>query len=421
MNLEIHPIPLPLERLNAYNTDDPEILLRLKRQEADALRDMLRSINRSALKPEHIFKIARNALLAQCNVKKMKFVYKMDEQYHVGIRHQMPKISMEALQELPRHLEVRKVTPECFPQLHALGAEYVIPISYKNEVGAWFLVADFAETDAELENDLIFIETIGIVVSAAIENRALITELVQQESLRRELELAEKIQRQLLTTDFGIVEQADIYAENVSHHHIGGDFYDVISRGDKGYFLCIADVAGKGIGAALLMASIQASLRALILSENELKSVIQKLHRSIHAITRGEQFVTFFIAHVRSTEREIDYINAGHNPPLLLRNGELGELNLGTIPLGIMDLPWIEEGTLPFTPGDLLFLYTDGLVEQHNAADQMLGENPVRAQLMAVQDKDPRTIIMEMNRMYRAWQGEAVQEDDVTMMAVRLG
>lgn len=408
------------ERLNAYKTNDPEILLRLKRQEADALRDVLRSINRSAMTPEHIFKIARNALLAQCNVKKMKFIYKVDDQYHVGIKHQMPKINLEALQELPRHLEIRKVSQECFPHLHAMGAEYIVPITYKNEVGAWFLVADFAETESELENDLIFIETIGIVVSTAIENRALITELVQQESIRRELELAEKIQRQLLTTDFDVIQQADIYAENVSHHHVGGDFYDVISRGEKGFFLCIADVAGKGVGAAMLMASIQASVRALILSENDLKSVVYKLHRSIHAITRGEQFVTFFIAHVRTTDGEIDYINAGHNPPVQFSQGKMRELDKGTIPLGIMELPYMEEETIPYRPGDLFFLYTDGLVEQNNPKEEMLGADAVVAKLGDLLDADPRHIILEMNKLYRSWQGEAVQEDDVTMMAVRM-
>lgn len=408
-----------MERQNAYKTNDPEILLRLKRQEADALRDVLRSINRAALKPEQIFKIARNALLAQCNVRKMMFVYRSDSSYHIGIKHGFGKITMEGLQELPRHLEVRRTSAECFPHLHAMGAEYVVPVNHKNEVGAWFLVSEFAETEAETENDLIFIETIGNVVSAAIENRALVHELVQQESLRRELELAEKIQRQLLTTDFDTLVGAEIYAENVSHHHIGGDFYDLITRGEKGFFLCIADVAGKGIGAALLMASLQAYWRALILSENDLESVVQKLHRNLHAITRGEQFVTFFIAHVRSLDHEIDYINAGHNPPVLISGGQMKELKKGTIPLGIMDLPKIEEGTVPFGKGDMLFLYTDGLVEQHNAADEMLGSERVQASLMDLREASPKHIISELNGLFRQFAGDAIQEDDVTMMAVK--
>jgi sigma-B regulation protein RsbU (phosphoserine phosphatase) len=408
-----------VQRKNAYNTNDPEILLRLKRQEADALRDVVRAIHQSALKPEHIFKIARNALLAQCNVKKMMFVYRLDGLPHVGMKHGFTKITAEALQELPRHLEVRRVTDGCFPHLHTMGVEYVVPLSFKNEVAAWFLVAEFAESEAEAESDLIFIETIGNVVSAGIENRTLIHELVQQESLRRELELAEKIQKQLLTTDFGSVVGAEVYAENMAHHHIGGDFYDVITRGDKGFFLCIADVAGKGIGAALLMASIQAHWRALILSENELVAVVHKLHKSIHSITLGEQFVTFFIAHVRTQDGELDYVNAGHNPPVLLSNGKMQELKLGTIPLGILNLPKVEEGTVAFHPGDLLFLYTDGLVEQRNPADEMLGSDRVHDLVAQLGDADARAAVTRMNALCNDFAQGAIQDDDVTLMAVK--
>lgn len=404
---------------NAYKTNDPEILLRLKRQEADALLDVLRSINQAHHKPEHIFKISRNALLAQCNVRKMKFVYRGDKGFHTGVKMGFGKLDRESLNELPEKLGVIPATEEKHPHLHALGVEYIVPVNYKNEVRAWFLIADFAESEAEKENDLIFIETIANVVSAAIENRNLIKDLVQQESLRRELEVAERIHHQLLTREFEIDSGADIYAENYAHHKIGGDYYDLIPRSEKGYFVCIADVAGKGIGAALLMANLQASLRALILSENSLKTLIHKLHKNIFSISQGEQFVTFFIAHVRTQDNMIDYINAGHNPPVILNSEGLKELKLGTIPIGIVDLPYVEEGSLPYEQGDLMFMYTDGLVEQHNVEDEMLGEERIHALLQEHAKSDSKTIVREMMTLYRDFCGEAVQDDDVTMLALR--
>ncbi len=406
-------------RRQAYNTNDPELLLRLKRQEADALRDVLRSINQAHLRPEHIFKVARNTLLAQCEVHKMKFVYRNEEGYHVGLRHGFPIMPPEAIQELPIHLDPLQVDPVLHPVLHGMGVEYIVPVNYRNQVAAWFLVAEFAESDAERENDLIFIEIIGNVVSAALENRSLIEDIVQQESLRRELEVAGRIQKQLLPTDFSAIETAQVYAENHAHHHIGGDFYDVISRGEKGFFLCIADVAGKGIGAALLMANLQANLRALILSENDLQSVVEKLHKILYNITHGEQFVTFFIAHVRPPEQEIDYINAGHNPPLLMRNGRLQEFDIGTIPLGIIDLPGIEEATVKYEAGDTLFMYTDGLMEQHNKADKMLGEHRIHFTLAEYPDRNVKEIVAAMRAMYDDFCQGAEQEDDVTLLAVR--
>lgn len=406
-------------RRNAYKTNDSELLLQLKRQEADALLDVLRSMNKSDLKPEHIFKVARNTLLAQCEVKKMAFIYKTDEGMQTGVRMGFPVISESVIAEFPDTLNTLRVTPEEKPKLFALGVEYVVPVNFKNEVNAWFLVSDFAETKEELENDLIFIEIIGNVVSTALENRSLIADMVAQESLRRELEVAEKIQQQLLVTDFSVIEAAEVFGRNYSHHHVGGDFYDVVTRGEKGYFLCIADVAGKGIGAALLMANLQANLRALILSETSLESLVQKLHKLLYAATQGEQFVTFFIAHVRPPEKEIDYINAGHNPPLLVKDGVLRELNAGTIPLGIMDLPGIEEETVRYEEGELLFMYTDGLMEQHNEDDVMLGEHRIHTRLSALAEKSAKEIVDEMCIMYDEFAGDAEQADDVTMLAVK--
>jgi sigma-B regulation protein RsbU (phosphoserine phosphatase) len=406
-------------RDNVYRTNDPEQLLRLKRQEADALLDVLRSINQAHLRPEHIFKIARNALLAQCNVRKMKFIYRTDEGYKVGVRMGFPKMEESSYEELPSTLGVIPVDPVHHPKLSAYGVEWIVPVNYQNKARAWLMVADFAETKAELKNDLIFIETIGNVVSAAVENRSLIEEMIQQESLKRELEVAETIQMQLLPHDFSEVVGAEVFAQNTSHHKIGGDYYDVVSRGEKGFFVCIADVAGKGIGAALLMANLQANLRALILSENDLESIIHKLHKSVYNVTRGDKFVTLFLAHVRSHDGEIDYINAGHNPPLLYRKGGREELREGTIPIGIIDLPTVGQGTVQFSPGDMLFLYTDGLVEQHNSKGEMLGEERIYAKVDELLNEDAQSIVEGLASMYKEFTGDTIRDDDVTMMAVR--
>ncbi len=407
-------------RRNYYNTDDPEVLLRLKRQEADALRDVLRSINTRQLKRRQIFMIAQNTLMAQLGVRKMLFVYRHDDELNYGMVRGIPKLDDEAVLELPTELKVVQVVPDVHQGLHERGVEYIVPINYRNAVNAWFLVANFAETEAETENDLIFIETIGNIISTALENRSLIKELVEQESLRRELEVAERIQQQLLPDDFSIVKQADIYASNFSHHKIGGDYFDVIPRSFNGYFLCIADVAGKGIAAALLMANLQANLRALILSENRLVDVVQKLHVLLSKVTRGEKFVTFFIANVRPDERRIDYINAGHNAPLHIQGDKVTELEAGTIPLGIVNLPEIHEGSFHYEPGDLLFMYTDGLVEQHNKEDVMFGEERIVERLMETKDQPAREIVEDMTELYNEFTGNSVRDDDVTVMAVKL-
>ncbi|MCB9233798.1 MAG: PP2C family protein-serine/threonine phosphatase [Bacteroidia bacterium] len=404
---------------NVYNSSDPETLLRLKRQEADALLDVIRSFNSARNKPEHMFKIAQNTLLAQLGVLKMRFIYRNDQGLQTGINWGFGEFSEGFEAELPEKVGVADACNAAQPRLCQAGVESIVAVKFRNEVGAWFLVADFFETENEKKGDLIFIETLANLLSAALENRYLVREIVRQETVARELEVAEKIQKGLLATEFPDIRGASVSAHNVPHSHIGGDFYDVIPRGDLGFFICIADVAGKGIGAALLMANLQAQVRALILSQNSLEAVIRKLHENLLAVTQGEQFVTLFIAHVRTRDHEIDYINAGHNPPYLVRQDGIHPLTEGTIPLGIIDLPSVSQGSTAYHPDDVLFLYTDGLVEQANPSGELFDEKGVLKVLEQIREFDPEKVIMEMELAAGDFAQGTEHSDDVTMVAVK--
>lgn len=405
--------------VNVYDTNDPEKLLQLKRQEADALRDVIRSIYGSRLKPEQFFKITQNVLLAQLRVRKMKFVYRLDGEFVIGLNWRLGELNPDAFLQLSLTEDITPVDAECHPDLFNLGVEYLVPLNFRRGINAWFLVAEFAESDAERENDLIFIETIGNVLAAAVENHILVEEAVRQESIRKELDLAGKIQTQLLIKDFTDIHQATIHTHNMQHHGVGGDFYDVISRGEKGFFVCIADVAGKGIAAALLMANLQANLRALILSQNSLADIINKLHQNIFQITKGERFVTLFLAHIEADSQRITYINAGHNPPVLMKEGKLIRLTEGTIPLGILDLPPFVEGEEHYSAGDSMFLYTDGLVEQPCPADTLFGEERMNEVLQRLTHDSPERIIAEMELSLQAFAEGLPSEDDITLVALR--
>jgi phosphoserine phosphatase RsbU/P len=405
---------------NVYDTTDPNVLLRLRRQEAETVLDVIRSFNDPRLKTEQIFLIAKNTLLAQIGVKKMKFIFRTE----TGLRHG-PEVGFAPMPEaiwaeLPVTIGVKKVTAEKFPLFHQACVEYIVPITFQNKIGAWFLISDFAQSEMEAENDLIFIETIGNILSAAIENRQLVRDMVAQTSLQRELEVAERIQRQLLTHDFDIIPGSEIHALNIAHHHIGGDFFDVIPRGDKGFFVAIADVSGKGVGAALLMANLQAHLRAQLITHDTLEEVIAKMHQILIKITQGDQFVTLFLAYINTNYRIIEYINCGHNPPLLLSNGKVERLTRGTVPLGIIDLPTVELGEVSYQHGDLLVLYTDGLVDQHNAAGELLGEELVLETVMLHKEASSKNLVDELVKLHKGHAAGMPVDDDVTLMAIRL-
>ncbi len=405
---------------NAYNTNDHRTLLELKRLEADALLDILRTINHDELKIAQLCKIARNVLRAQLGAKKVVFYYQDDLNWIEGIRMGFDEFSPEADEELFRLNEVTRIDAQQHPALFATSAEYVLPINNRDEARAYFVVADFADSEMETQSDLIFIETIGSILSVAIRNKQLFQEKMQQELLVRELEVAETIQKQLLISDFSPFQEMDVYAVHIAHHGVGGDFFDIIEKRKGLSFVCIADVSGKGIGAALLMSNLQANLRALCARYNDLGVIIGELNRILFNITVGEKFVTLFLARVDTSRNLLTYVNAGHNYPIYLdRHSGKHPLDKGCILLGIMPELSIEQERLPIRSGDSLFMFTDGVVEQHNAKDEMFGMERVMHVLEEADALSARQIIERVQLDLADFTGDISVSDDITMMCVK--
>ncbi|NJK96919.1 MAG: serine/threonine-protein phosphatase [Bacteroidales bacterium] len=147
---------------------------------------------------------------------------------------------------------------------------------------------------------------------------------------------------------------------------VGGDYYDVIKLDEEEVGFCIADVSGKGISAALLMSNFQATFRALFTKNVPLKFLIERLNERVLSNAKGEKFITFFIGRYNNKTRELEYINAGHNPPLLylIQSEQLTFLRSGCVGLGMLDdIPYVVKGTLQITEPVKILCYTDGLVE----------------------------------------------------------
>jgi len=405
--------------MNVYDTRDPQKLLELKRLEADALLDVMRTINHTDLKISQLCLITRNVLRAQLGVKKMAFYYTFRESWKEGMRVGFPHFDREALSEIYDARTISEVTSDSHPGLFDAQVEYIVPIVLRGEPIAFFLIADFADSEVEAQSDLIFIETLGNILAVAIQNRQLFQDKMEQESLRRELEVAEAIQKQLLISDFSRFKQIDVYGLNEAHHGVGGDFYDIIKRENGQIFVCIADVAGKGIGAALLMSNLQANLRALCAQYNDLETIISELNRILFGITVGEKFVTLFLARVDPNNGQLDYINAGHNYPVFISGGKEQRLDIGCLLLGIMPDVIPQQGSLTYKPGDMLFMFTDGIVEQTNVAGDMYGSEKLVVELEKNQEAASRDVVAAVQVALRAFAGGAPADDDITMLCVK--
>jgi len=404
---------------NAYNTTDPQKLLELKKLEADALLDVLRTINHAEHNIAQLCLIARNVLRAQLGVKKMIFYYESDSEWIEGMRLGFDPLTEDTLEEIKQIHQISPIDLNDFPLLTQAGVEYVVPIDSQGSSQAYFVIADFADSEVEAQNDLIFIETIGNILSVAIRNKQLFKEKMRRELLLQELEVAETIQNQLLISDFSRFKEIDVYGINIPHHHIGGDYYDVIKKGKGTTFVCIADVSGKGIAAALLMSNLQANLRALCAQYNDLGTIIIELNKLLYKITSGDKFVSLFLARIETPHHTFAYANAGHNYPFFIQNNEVIQLDRGCLLLGVVPELEVEEDTLNYEPKDMLFMYTDGVPEQRDFHEQMFGQDRLKQTLLQVKHHRSHAIINHIQSVLEQHALKVGWNDDITMLSLK--
>ncbi len=249
--------------------------------------------------------------------------------------------------------------------------DIIIPVVQNNLAVAYILIADTKDeakgVSATIKH-LNFVQTLSIIIFVAIENLRLFHKTLEQEAMKKELELASKMQNLLIPNQQDLPQTSHVKIHSYYHPHseVGGDFYDVIplERDEIGF--CIADVSGKGMAAAILMSNFQANLRALFTYDITLTGLVEKLNDRVLGSAKGERFITLFIGRYNPNRKTLEYINAGHNPPIFFNTvtKETLQLTSGCVGLGMVDeIPVMTVGSLRITSPSKLICYTDGLVE----------------------------------------------------------
>lgn len=249
--------------------------------------------------------------------------------------------------------------------------DIVVPVQHKGVSIAYVIIGDIDEDTGGVSpiiKHLNFIQTLSNIIIVAIENIRLFNESLRQEAMRKELELASKMQSMLIPDANELPEDEKIHMTAYYHPHfeVGGDYYDYIKLSKDEIGFCIADVSGKGISAAILMSNFQANLRALFTHEISLPALIEKLNERVIKAANGEKFITFFVAKYNFKTRELEYINAGHNQPILYQKDiqKLTFLDKGCVGMGMLDeIPMIRKGSITIEGPAKILCYTDGLVE----------------------------------------------------------
>jgi len=302
--------------------------------------------------------------------------------------------------------------------------DFVVPVTHKDQTIAFVLIGDIEEEGegvSPIIKHLRFIQTLTNILTVAIENKRLFQESLRQEALRREMELASKMQTMLIPEDSKLPYNEHIHIKAFYHPHydVGGDYFDVIQLNEDEVGFCIADVSGKGISAAILMSNFQANLRALFSAEITLPALISRLNNRVMASAKGEKFITLFLAKYNARTYELRYVNAGHNPPLLYERetGNLRLLKSGTVGMGMLDeIPFVNEEVLYMNKRSKLFCYTDGLVEVIHESSVEFGTEKLEREL-----KNDNTIeenIAEVISKQKILEGSAAIFDDITILGI---
>lgn len=297
--------------------------------------------------------------------------------------------------------------------------ETYLPVYHKDQMLA---ILFLKRKSMQVELDLDFTQALANILVVALENKRFARRQLEQEVLKREVEIASQVQHMLFPASLPDSERLKAKVTYVPHSMVGGDYYDLIQKTKDKVYFCIADVSGKGIAAALLMSNFQAALRTLLRSNADFETMVRQLNYTLFDNTKGERFITFFLGEFDFLTRQLRFVNAGHNPPILCRkdHGQSELLEAGTTILGAFEeLPFLEIGKRENLQNFIIHLYTDGLTESMNPAEEEFGEDRFKAFVDDHSGINPEDFHLEFLKLMGEFSDNMPLRDDLTLLSLR--
>jgi phosphoserine phosphatase RsbU/P len=399
---------------------DTEFKYQRKELELKALLEITQAINenQSEVVLANIFKFT---CLVHLNIKSMVlYVAKegaFEKMISHGVKSEVPLlIPAKDINDEKSSGQLRIELPDgySFQEL-----ETYLPVYHKDKMLA-ILFLRRKEPNQEL--DLDFTQALTNILVVALENKRFARKQLQQEILNREIAIASQVQQMLFPAELPDTKKLKAKVTYFPHSMVGGDYYDLIQRSKDEVFFCIADVSGKGFAAALLMSNFQATLRTLLRSDADLKMIVNQLNFTLYENTKGERFITFFLGYYNYKTKKLQYVNAGHNAPILCWENQNRQelLQAGTTILGAFDeLPFLEIGERKNLESFTIHLYTDGLTEAINKEEEEYGESRLEDFVKNHLCMDPEDFHREFFKEMRAFSDEVPLRDDLTLLSLR--
>jgi sigma-B regulation protein RsbU (phosphoserine phosphatase) len=270
------------------------------------------------------------------------------------------------------------------------------------------------------EFEVKLLQSIASQAAVAIENARLQEEALEKDRLERQVQIAAEVQRRMMPAKPPKFPGLDIAALYVPCFELGGDFYDFIALGDHSVGLTVADVVGKGLPASLLMASVRASMRAQADNVYDLDEIVARVNKSMSADMRSNEFITLWYGVLDYKNKQLTYCSAGHDPAILLRNGNLRELGVGGMVIGVDPEQRYDKEVVQLQKGDILWIYTDGVPDAMNYTGEKFGKTRMRESLMKYHKESAEQICRQMLWETRRFVGLNRRTDDTTIVVIKV-
>lgn len=404
--------------------------LQKKVQELNTVFEISQEVNSPPLQIGKVQNLLAYSIMGEMMVRGLLIYLVMDGELiltmNKGFNLDGHKIASDAefiasLLQLEKPLIVNDVPEyEFCVQLQEVAIAALLPMRIQNETKGVIALGEKINKDRFTDDDIDFLTTLGNLAINSIENARLFEEEKEKQRLEEELSIARDIQRQLLPDVCPTIENYEVAAINLSSRQVGGDYYDCIKIKDNKYVFCIADVSGKATPAALLMANLQASLHALIDTNLTLTEIVSRINRLIHRNTSYDKFITFFIAVLDLDTRNFSYVNAGHNPPYVFHvDRTFDTLDEGGLILGMMPEAPYQSDSVNLNAGDLIVMFTDGVSEAMNQAEEEFEEKRIEACILDNFELKTEEILQNLIRDVKAFSEGRPQSDDITVLMLK--
>ena len=366
---------LVVEELRQANRD-----LDAKIHQLNTLFDLSQEFN-ATLDRDHHVKLFSFALMGQMLVRKHFFLFRRagagTQDFEVVSAKGIEDLALEAdfierLCHLDRLLLLDDGDPDgAWDGLTRRGLVLALPLRQQGETCGMLALGPKMTGQPYREDDVELLTALGNLAVVSIQNAYLVDEQIEKERLEKEMRLAREIQEGLLPREIPTLPGADVAALALPSREVGGDYFDVVRLDDARLLIAIADVTGKGVPAALLMSNIQACLHTMVPMDLTIEQATSHMNRVISRNTGFDKFITAFNGIYHPEDGRLDYVNAGHEPPMLVRrDGTIERLETGGLLLGVMKNAPYARGTATLGPGDAVVLFTDGVTEAMDPDDE---------------------------------------------------